>query len=324
MPRHARIDIPGLLQHVIVRGIDRSPIFLDDQDREDFLQRFRLLLQETETDCYAWALLDNHFHLLLRPRSRTIGNLMRRLLTGYAVVFNLRHNRSGHLFQNRFKSIVCDEEPYLQELLRYIHLNPLRAGMVPDLSSLDVYPWCGHSELVGKKTRSIIKIDEVLALFDCARNKACKRYRSFLEDGCPPGRFSRGGKQPSLALNPDLGEDLLFDERILGGGSFVEILLEGEGHRPSQELPTFDDVSSIVCAHYQVVPSVLSRPSKERRITRAKAVICFLTVRHFRMKGVEVAAKLGFSSTAVAHATKRGELFFAEDSTLRNALKQKL
>ncbi|NOY13070.1 MAG: transposase, partial [Deltaproteobacteria bacterium] len=123
MPRHARIDAPELLQHVIVRGIEKRPIFLDDQDREDFLARFSLLLNETATDCYAWALLDTHFHLLLRPRIGKLASFMRRLLTGYAVVFNLRHKRAGHLFQNRYKSIVCDGDAYLLELVRYIHLN---------------------------------------------------------------------------------------------------------------------------------------------------------------------------------------------------------
>src|SRR5512136_676836 len=113
MPRTARIDIPGLLQHVIVRGIERSDIFLDDDDRALFLERFSKLLVETGTECIAWALMTNHFHLLLRPQSTKLSFIMRRLLTGYAVVFNRRHNRSGHLFQNRYKSIVCEENPYL-------------------------------------------------------------------------------------------------------------------------------------------------------------------------------------------------------------------
>lgn len=121
MLRHARIDIPGLLQHVIVRGIEKCPIFLDDQDRENFLSRLRVLLSESGTDCYAWALLVNHFHLLLQPKQRTLAEIMRRLLTGYAVAFNLRHHRAGHLFQNRYKSIVCDKDPYFLELMRYIH-----------------------------------------------------------------------------------------------------------------------------------------------------------------------------------------------------------
>ena len=141
MPRQARIDIPGLLQHVIVRGVARSDIFQDDIDREDFLLRLKTLCLETETRCFAWALLDNHFHLLLMPTTQTLGQVMLRLLTGYAVSFNLRHARSGHLFQNRYKSIVCDEEAYLLELVRYIHLNPVRAKWV---DRPEDYPWSSH------------------------------------------------------------------------------------------------------------------------------------------------------------------------------------
>ena len=102
MPRQARIDIPGLLQHVIVRGVAQTDIFLDDDDRKDFVQRLSDLLAETKTSCSAWALLDNHVHLLLTPTEQPLASFMRRLLTGYAVVFNLRHKRSGHLFQNRY------------------------------------------------------------------------------------------------------------------------------------------------------------------------------------------------------------------------------
>ncbi len=113
MPRVARLDVTGVLQHVIVRGIEKRSIFLDDEDRQSFLIRFSDLLVETETDCLAWALIPNHTHLLLRPKLVKLASLMRRLLTGYAVTFNLRHHRSGHLFQNRYKSIVCQEDPYL-------------------------------------------------------------------------------------------------------------------------------------------------------------------------------------------------------------------
>jgi REP element-mobilizing transposase RayT len=125
MPRSARLDIPGLLQHVIVRGIERRDIFLDDEDRSRFLKRFTSLLAKTETRYFAWALMSNHFHLLLKPMSVPLSCLMRRLLTGYAVVFNRKY-KPGHLFQSRYKSIVCEEEAYLLELVRYIHLNPLR------------------------------------------------------------------------------------------------------------------------------------------------------------------------------------------------------
>ena len=151
MPRLARLDIPGLLQHVIVRGIERRDIFNDDHDRQLFVARFAALLSETGVLCYAWALLSNHFHLLLMPTTTPLSLFMRRLLTGYAIYFNRRNKRSGHLFQNRYKSVVCEEEPYLLELIRYIHLNPLRAGMVASLEELDIYPWTGHAALLGHR-----------------------------------------------------------------------------------------------------------------------------------------------------------------------------
>lgn len=136
MPRQPRLDAPGALHHIIGRGIDRTRIFRTDQDREDFLDRLSDLCMNGDLTVYAWALMPNHFHLLVRTGRQSISKSMRRLLTGYVVNFNLRHRRYGHLFQNRYKSIICEDDPYLLELTRYIHLNPLRAGLVGDLEGL--------------------------------------------------------------------------------------------------------------------------------------------------------------------------------------------
>ncbi len=130
MPRTARIDAPGVLNHIMIRGIERRKIFRDNKDRKEFINRLKKLLPETQTICYAWAFLPNHAHFLFRTGQIPIATLMRRLLTGYAVYFNRRHRRSGQLFQNRYKSILCQEDIYLKELVRYIHLNPIRAGAV--------------------------------------------------------------------------------------------------------------------------------------------------------------------------------------------------
>ena len=130
MPRKARIDAPGALHHIIIRGIERKKIFYDDADRDNFLERLCLVLTQTETLCFAWTLIPNHLHLLLRTGGVPIATVMRRLLTGYVVSFNKRHQRHGPLFQNRYKSILCQEDLYLLELVRYIHLNPLRARLV--------------------------------------------------------------------------------------------------------------------------------------------------------------------------------------------------
>lgn len=323
MPRHARIDIPGLFQHVIVRGIEKRRIFLDDHDRDDFLLRLRGLLAETETDCYAWALLDNHVHLLLRPRQRALALFMRRLLTGYAVVFNLRHNRAGHLFQNRYKSIVCDQDPYLAELVRYIHLNPVRAGMVRDLDALANFPWCGHYELLGRASQPAMAVDEVLALFARGRRAARLAYLSFVADALrnPPAfKLSSGGRRTSAALNPALAEDALFDDRILGGGHFVEQVLSGTvpGDGSPGTLP--DELVQRVADYFRVAPATLSAPGKERNVVRAKAVICYAAVRKLGVKGTDLAARLGYSATAVSHAVKRGQKLLGGDRALNQLL----
>ena len=134
---------PGCLHHVMVRGIERTTLFRDDRDRADFVARLAALVGEAGLTVYAWALLPNHAHLLVRTGRRPLPRVMRALLTGYAGAFNRRHHRVGHLFQNRYKSIVVEAEPYLLELVRYLHLNPLRAQAVPSLPALDRFPWTG-------------------------------------------------------------------------------------------------------------------------------------------------------------------------------------
>jgi REP element-mobilizing transposase RayT/predicted XRE-type DNA-binding protein len=151
MPRKSRIDAPSALHHIIGRGINRQEIFSDETDYRDFLNRLGDVLSETNTSCYAWALLPNHFHLLVRAGDVPVSRVMQRLLTGYVVTYNHRHHRFGHLFQNRYTSIVCQEDPYLLELVRYIHLNPLRAKVVSDYKALGHHPYCGHSVILGRR-----------------------------------------------------------------------------------------------------------------------------------------------------------------------------
>jgi len=181
MPRQPRLDVPGLLQHVMARGIERREIFKDDKDRKSFLDRLSTILEETQTQCYAWALIPNHFHLLLRTGLTPLSKVMRRLMTGYAVTFNRRHKRSGHLFQNRYKSIVCEDDPYLLELIRYIYLNPLRASLVKDFKELDKYPWTGHSYILGKKRNPLIPEAFTGKSFSAARRIAFSQFRPGIE-----------------------------------------------------------------------------------------------------------------------------------------------
>ena len=180
MPRQARLDCPGTLHHVMVRGIEGRDIFVDDSDREDFLSRVRKSALDTGTRILAWALMNNHVHLLLFSGKAGLAAFMRRLLTGYAVRFNRRHRRVGHLFQNRYKSVVCEENPYLLELVRYIHLNPLRGSVVKNLEELNSYRWSGHGVLLGRVRNDWQETEYVLRLFGGERKKAIRAYRRFL------------------------------------------------------------------------------------------------------------------------------------------------
>ena len=225
MPRKARIDAPGALHHIIGRGIERQRIFWDEQDRQRFVERLSRILKETFTGCYAWALLANHFHLLLRTGQAPIAHVMSRLLTGYVLTFNRRHNRNGHLFQNR----------YLLELVRYIHLNPLRAGAVETLQQLDRYPYRGHHALMGYDANEWQDVEKVLGLLGKSVSSARKRYRGFVEKGIARGKrpdlvggglIRSSGGWAAFKTQARERVHLKGDERILGDSDFVETVLD--------------------------------------------------------------------------------------------------
>ena len=234
---------------------------------------------------------------------------MRRLLTGYAVVFNRKYIRSGHLFQNRYKSIVCEEEPYLLELVRYIHLNPLRVGLVSDLAALDHYPWSGHAVMMGNCQLEGHTTTEVLGHYGKSLSRARQNYRQFVEDGIPVGRrekFTGGGLMRSRQEDSDNLES--FDERILGSGEFVESLRQDEALRPRIDGPIgLRELVNRVSEKLQIDPKKVRRPSKTRHLAEARGVICFLAVRHLGYRGLDVGKELHLGPTGVSIAVRRGE-----------------
>ena len=241
MPRLARLDAPGVLHHIIIRGIERRKIFRDDQDKDNLTDRLSILLPETKTSCYAWALMSNHAHFLLRSGRAGISTLMRRLLTGYAIYFNRRYRRHGQLFQNRYKSIICQENLYFKELVRYIHLNPLRAKIVSDIKSLNRYPYSGHRNLVEKKSRSWQGTKYVLSYFGKKASDSRKGYQSYIKEGFDQGRKpelvggglvrSLGGWAAVKKLRLKGQDRVKGDQRILGDGDFVTGLLAEANER---------------------------------------------------------------------------------------------
>jgi len=322
MPRSARLDAPGVLHHVIGRGIERRSIFLSDADRNDFLSRLALLSEEGCLKVYAWVLLPNHFHLLCKTGKMPLSANMRRLLTGYAVRFNLRHKRSGHLFQNRYKSIVCQEDSYLTELVRYIHLNLMRAGIAKSLGELNRSPWSGHSALMGYQKRLWQDTEYVLSYFGKGVGRR-KKYFRYLKDGMKVGRKpelvggglirSMGGWSEVLGLRRRGGKTAA-DERILGDGEFVETVLEEwdeigkatlrlHGVRKSLSL-----LAEQICQDCGVTMEELKSGSRRQVVLSARGEFSQVAVKGFGYSGAEVARFLGVSCSCVTRIVANGQL----------------
>jgi len=321
MPRKARIDAPLALHHIIARGIERRNIFRDNVDRNDFLDRLSDILSDTQTPCYAWALMPNHFHLLLRTAGAPLSLLMKRLLTGYVVTFNRRHKRSGRLFQNRFKSILCQEETYLLELIRYIHLNPIRANNVANLQALGRYKYCGHGALMGKFQTSWQDTDAVLVHFGKQYDEARQNYYRFVAKGIDRGKRpeltgggiirSMGGWTKYLS-EKKMQKHLKGDERILGDSDFVQSVLQNQNEDLERKYRlqvagiNFKAVVEEVADMYQLEPESLLVPGGRGLLAMGRALICFWCVTELGMRGIQVAEKMKISPGAVTKSAKRG------------------
>jgi REP element-mobilizing transposase RayT len=327
MPRQSRIDTPGALHHIICRGIERSKIFRDKKDRNNFLNRLGSILLETGTPCYAFALMSNHFHLLVRTGHVPVSTVMRRLLTGYAVSFNRRHKRSGHLFQNRYKSILCQEETYLLELVRYIHLNPLRAEIVPDLKALSAYAYCGHSRIMGKESSDWQDVDKVLGLFGKRKDRARIKYEAFVEKGISEGRKpeltggglirSAGGWQELRALRK-MNIHVKSDERVLGDSHFVKDVLKTASetmerrYRLKAEGYTFEGIAQRVQEIFNLSDDDLLNPGKHPVRVKARSVLTHWAVTELGLPATEVGLKLGLGQSAASRAAQRGRKIVGE------------
>lgn len=323
MPRQPRLDAPGTLHHVIGRGLEGTSIFRNDSDRADFVARLAARCRDGDLIIYAWALLSDHFHLLVRSGHQPLGRSMKKLLTGYAVNFNRRHRRYGHLFQNRYKSIVCEDDPYLLELTRYIHLNPLRAGLVNGLRELARYPWAGHAALTGAVPREWQDTETILAYFARSRRQARECYATYVGEGVAIGRRpdlvggglirSLGGWSQVLAFRGK-GEKVASDERILGSGQFVDALLaeadrqEKETLRLSRKRIDLPTLARRIVARERVSEAAMRSGRRQPPVVRARRLFCQIAVGRLGYSGAAVARFLGVTTSSVNRLATSEEL----------------
>lgn len=322
MPRKARIDSPGALHHIVVRGIEGKAIFNDRLDRYNFLDRLGIVLSDTSTPCFAWALMFNHVHLLLRTGLTPLAKVMQRLLTGYAQQFNRRYKRHGQLFQNRYKSFLCEEDAYLLELVRYIHLNPIRAKVVKDLKQLGKFPFSGYQVLMGNYDHEWQDTEYVLGMFAKTARLARRAYAAFMAKGISAGPrpdlvggglVRSVGGWAALKAYRKIGIRIKGDERILGSSDFVEKTLKKANEHLAEKTrlkavgPDLDGLIEKVAVYFKVDIEELKTASKERRISRARSILSYLAVRKLMISCADVARVLNISPSAVSKAVIKGQ-----------------
>jgi REP element-mobilizing transposase RayT len=259
----------------MVRGIERRAIFLDDVDREDFLRRLSNLSLELGFLCFAWALMPNHAHLVLRSSSARISRLMARLGTGYARRFNERHGRVGHLFQNRFRSRRVVDDADLLGLVLYVTRNPLEAGLVADGAALARWPWCGLGALLGECVpRPFEGVADTLALFAANPRKARGRLRERLAAPLPA---SPDAPAPAASALPTV--------RLPGG---------------------FDEILREVAVRHGVTVSAMCSRRRTLPIAAARRELAMRAVAELGWSAADVGRGLGVSAAAVSWMLARG------------------
>jgi putative transposase len=322
MPRQPRLDVPGALHHIMVRGINKSAIFQDDQDRNKFLDRLGANIIEARCSVYAWVLMNNHVHILFRSGGKGISTVMRKLLTWYAIYYNRRHRRTGHLFENRYKSILCDEENYLLALIRYIHQNPLRANIVDTVEALDCYPWSGHSAVMGKHNQPWMDTEYVLHQFGRTKGNARKEYRKFIQEGVGEGRRPEligGGLVRSLGgwsqvlSHQRRGQREETDERILGSGTFVATVLKEAEDKQMKQLKlrragkTIADIIMEECNRDKISQKELKNGSRRNRVSDTRSRIAWRSIEELGLPLAEIARHLGVNTSSISRAVAKQE-----------------
>lgn len=324
MPRNKRINLPGCIYHVIVRGIERKPIFKEEADKEEIIKRLTEGLKVTKCQCLAWAIMQNHVHILIRTGEKSLTELMRKILTGYAIYFNRKYKRHGYLYQNRYKSILCQEDVYLKELVRYIHLNPVRAKIIKNIDELDKYKWTGHSAIIGGIKREWQEIDEILILFSDIRKRSIERYKEYIVNGWKTGKRndltggglkrSAGGWSGIKALKKQK-EFWRGDERILGEGNFVnEVLKASEENLERREALlrqgwNLEKVSDKFVSEFSINKRDLIKKGRNNNISIVKNLIAFFCFTDLGINGQELANYFKVSRPAIYKMINKGNEF---------------
>ena len=309
MPRKARLSPPASFFHVMSRGIEGRDIFPSDDDRQLFLSLLADGLKRTGYACYAWALMKNHYHLLLRSSELHLSQLMRPLNASYAQAFSRRHNRRGYLFQDRYKSIVTQDQSYVEKLLCYVHTNPLRAHVCTSLKELEVYPWTGHAVLMGKRNAPFQDTWPVLRRFGASIEEGRKGYLAFIAEAA-----NMKDDDLSMIRKGNLDTDRKTPASyVIGDPEFVKEVLDRDRERRLQ-IPrhrikgiTMEQFASRFSNAAGIQPEELLRRSRGNYRSAVRRLFAYAAHRLYGFSIVDIARFLRCSHSPMSLAVRIGE-----------------
>jgi REP element-mobilizing transposase RayT len=298
MARKLRIEFPGAFYHVITRGNNRQRIFADDADYQFFLERLNFYKERFQFILYAYALMPNHVHLLIETDKINLSRIMQALQFTYTQKFNRRHKKVGHLFQGRYKAILCQKESYLLELIRYITQNPVRAKLVK--RPID-WRWSSFYDLIRLKDGHVVSAKEVLNIFGKHPVRAVNALQAHVNNG-----------------EADHNESYykLKDQRILGDDDFTdEVLKTGDANVGDFEYYNvkIDDVVKMVASCMDIGENRIKSVTRERLGARARGVVAYICKTMCDKTAKEVGKYFDRSEPVLSEAIKRIESELAED-----------
>lgn len=259
MPRKPRIHYPHAIYHVILRGNAKQNIFFDDTDRYHLCELLEEGVSRYRCQIHAFCFMSNHIHLAIQVADIPLSRFMQNISFRYASWINHRHNRVGHLFQARFKAILIDSDNYLKILVRYIHLNPVRAELI---KSPDDFWWSSHSDYIKNSARPWVTTNFVLSQFHCLSNKATKLYRQFM--------LTEINKKNL----PDLSTGNV-DQRVFGDQNFL-LSIAQQIAKPLPSKVTKEEVMKFVCKQYKLEHNEFFSLSRERKYSEPRAIFVWL------------------------------------------------
>jgi len=288
MPRKPRIHVPGGFYHVILRGNDRQAVFFDDDDRRRWQDILAQAIERYEHRLHVYCWMSNHVHLAVQAGNDPLAEFMSFLASVYARATNRKTGHSGHLFERRYRAILVQFDSYLKELVRYIHCNPLRAGMVGDAAD---YPWSSHRAYMGDPCPVWLTMDTVLSLFGDREHEARQRYAVFM-----------GQSQPEVTVCEfrDSGRGA---ERMLGDDAWRQAVLGESYCRPVTI--KLDELVRNICEQHGVSEDALASDSRARRYSYIRAEIALAATEQGVATITEVAKRFGRTQPGLSRAVIR-------------------